>query len=112
MRGRIADVIAVSVDIVRYIDDSCPGFVECWLVDVSGREWLFHDKVPVVTLADIDAHSNYPQPGVIACEVIARRCQSDGREIVRINTEIPWSVEATTGETCFEVYVEQLTDIP
>ena len=40
---------------MRYVSDHNPGFVECRLTDAWGREWLFVDKVPVVTLADLDA---------------------------------------------------------
>jgi hypothetical protein len=107
----IVGMIAVSVEIARYIDDSFPGFVECRLVDALGREWLFHEKVPVVTRANLDASSSYPQPGVIACKVVEGRQQSDGRGVVNIDTEIPWHVESTTGETRFEVYATQLTNI-
>src|SRR4051794_4144908 len=95
-------VVGVQVEIVRYTDDSYPGWVECQLIDVNGRLWSFIEKLPVVTLAWLDAKSSYPQPGIIACEVVETR-QDDGREIVTINTERPWSVEATSGETRFEV---------
>jgi hypothetical protein len=103
--------IAVAVDIIRYVDDSFPGFVECRLVDASGRAWLFHDKVPVVALADLDANSSYPQPGIIACRVLSRRLHPDGREIVSIDTASPWCVESTTGDTVFEVFATQLMNI-
>src|SRR5690348_15043830 len=100
--------VFVMVDIVRYLDDSYPGFVECRLIDAFGREWFFHDKVPVVTCADIDASSPLPQPGVIACEIIETRVQPDGRTIISIDTKSPWYVDATTGDTLFDVYAEQL----
>ena len=64
---------AVGIELRRYVDDSQPGFVECWLTDANGREWSFVEKVPVVSTEDLDVGSNYPRPGIIACEVIERR---------------------------------------
>jgi hypothetical protein len=103
-------VIAVKVSIIRYVDDSQPGIVECKLVDARGREWTVIEKVPVVSLVDLDASSNYPQPGVIGCLVVERRQQADGREVVTISTEKPWDIESTTGETRFDVVPEQLIE--
>ncbi len=102
-------MVGVQVEIVRYTDDSFPGWVECHLTDAYGRRWTFVEKVPIVTGAAIGAASPYPQPVVIACEVVARR-QDCAREVVAVDTERPWHVEATTGETRFEVGPEQLIE--
>ena len=103
-------MVGVRVDIMRYTDDSQPGWVECYLTDAHGHRWSFVEKVPIVTAAYLDAASNYPQPGVIACEVVERR--RDGRrEIMTIDTERPWHVESTTGETRFEVCSEQVIEL-
>ncbi|MEI8383829.1 MAG: hypothetical protein WCJ09_27185 [Planctomycetota bacterium] len=99
---------AVGIEIRRFVDDSQPGYVECWLTDANGREWSFVEKVPVVTAEDLDAESDYPRPGIIACEVIGREIGTDEREVVVIDTDLPWGVEATTGETRFVVLPEQL----
>lgn len=104
-------MLAVRVDIVRCLDDSLPGFVEFRLVDAAGRELLFHDKTPVVTLAELDAHTVYPQPGSIACNIVSGGSLADGRAIVRIDTAAPWHVETVDGETCFDVFPEQLIDL-
>jgi hypothetical protein len=104
-------VVGVRVAIVRYTDGSFPGWVECHLTDVHGRRWPFVEKVPIVTADYLDASSLYPQPGVIACEVVGRR-QDGAREVVTIDTERPWHVEATSGETRFEVGPEQVIDLP
>lgn len=50
---------AIEIEIRRFVDDSYPGFVECWLTDANGREWSFIEKVPVVTTEDLDAESDY-----------------------------------------------------
>jgi hypothetical protein len=98
-------MLGVKVDIVRYADDSQPGWVECHLTDAIGRRWSFVEKVPVVTAADLDASSVYPQPGVIACEVVGR-----AGGVVRIDTTRPWSVESVEGETRFEVPLGSLVE--
>jgi hypothetical protein len=102
-------MIGVVVEIRRYVDDSQPGWVECGITDADGQEWAFVEKVPIVTAEDLDTHSHYPRPGVIACQVVDRRWEL-GREAVVIDTELPWHVEATTGQTRFVVRPEQLLE--
>jgi hypothetical protein len=58
----------------------------------------------------LNADSNYPQPGVIACEITKSWQGADGREIVSIDTASPWAVEAVTGETDFDVLREQIIE--
>ncbi len=90
-------MLGVQITIFRYADDSQPGWVECILTDVRGQEWRFIEKVPVVTRADLDASSTYPQSGVIACQIIDRRLAPDGREVVTIDTSLPWDIPSTSG---------------
>ncbi|MBN1429369.1 MAG: hypothetical protein JXB07_13430 [Anaerolineae bacterium] len=99
---------AVIVSITRYIDDSFPGWVECKLIDAHNREIAFVEKAPVVSSADLGTASLYPQEGMIACRVIERWRDQGG---VAIDTDVPWSIESTGGESCFEVLAEQLTEI-
>lgn len=99
-------MLGVSVEIRRYVDDSQPGWVECRLTDADGCEWVFVEKVPIVTVEPLDAQSDYPRRGVIACRVVERPV--DGRVV--IDTEQPWGVEATSGETRFAVRPEQLEE--
>lgn len=102
-------MFGVIVEILRYVDDWQPGWVECRLIDVRGQEWSFVEKVPVVTTDLLDASSDYPTRGVVACQVVNRR-KEDSREVVTIDTEFPWGVESTTGDTRFHVMPEQLVD--
>jgi len=95
--------IGIRVEIVEYIDDEQPGWVECRFVDVTGREHSFREKGPVVAATSISAGASFPQPGIIVGQIVARRVLPDGREVTTINTEIPWGIESTTGETRFEV---------
>ena len=103
-------MVGVCVDIVRYVDDSQPGWVEARLRDVSGRDWVFVEKVPVLTETSLSAGSDYPQPGVIACEVVGSWLDESGREVHAIDTARPWGVEAQ-GVSRFEVWAEQLVPL-
>jgi hypothetical protein len=102
---------AVRVEIVRFLDPAQPGSVECRLWDAAGREWTFIEKVPVVSDEPLDANSEYPRAGVVACDVLEARRDDLGREVRTIDTSHPWGVEAEGGATRFEVTAEQLTEI-
>ena len=102
-------MVAVTVEITKFVDESQPGWVECKLVDAYGREHLFIEKVPVVCLEDLDASSIYPQPGVIACELI-ERISVGAAEIVKINSERPYAIESVDGNVLFDVQPDQLVD--
>ena len=98
----------VSVQIVRFTDPAFPGWVECVLRDASDREWTLADKVPIFTAAPLDAHSAYPQPGVVACEIVGRWTDESGRTRCLIDTERPWGVSTRNGETRFEVFIDRI----
>ena len=103
---------AIKVQIERCIDDSAyPAVVECILVDAPGVVHRFVEKAPIVTEADLDAGSPYPQPGVIACAVLGVRQAASGRSVLEVDTEQPWHVESTEGLTRFEVDAEQIVDL-
>jgi hypothetical protein len=99
---------AVTVPILRFVDEHQPGFVECVLTDASGNQHLIVEKVPVVSREDLWSNSIYPRLGRIACEVEAEWKDADGRSFVRINTERPWSVESSEGATVFVVLASQV----
>ncbi len=104
-------MLGVIVTISRYVSDSQPGWVECKLVDAHGSESTIIEKVPVVTLADLDANSNYPQTGYIACQIVERQVGTNGVEVVTISTRSPWFVEDTSGKMQFDVFSTQLTTL-
>lgn len=99
-------MIAVRVQVLRFVDNDFPGFVECELVDAHGRQWRFVEKGPVVTSDYLTARHTYPLPGVIACEVLDR---TNG--IARIDTSRPWAIESTEGRTQFDVLEELLVEL-
>lgn len=101
-------LLGIHVEITRFLDESWPGYVECRLVDCAGEEWFFYEKVPVVAADGIHPNSKFPLPGFIACRVVEKSLQADGRDVVRIDTEIPWHIESTDGKTHFDVFADQL----
>ena len=100
----------MEVVITKFVDPHQPGFVECALTDAWGREWLFVEKVPVVTTAPLDEWSAYPQPGTIACEIVRRWRDAGGRELVTVDTERPSGVQSATGQTRFDLPAGQVRD--
>jgi hypothetical protein len=62
------------------------------------------------TSADLDRHSTYPQPGWLACEIVGRRHDAEGRDVIIVDTVQPWGIESTNGMTQFEVLNEQLVE--
>ena len=99
----------IEVEITRFVLDHNPGIVECKLVDASGREHFFNEKIPVVTLERLDADSQYPRQGVIACRIVEKKLV-DNREVFRVNTEKPWGIESIAGEVEFDIFPEQLLE--
>ena len=98
----------LAVQIVRFVDDSFPGWVECKFTDSEGRLHTFVDKWPIVTTEVLDENSAYPRSGYIHCEVLSRLLDTRGRELVRITTA--FSTESTEGLSEFVVLSSQLSD--
>jgi hypothetical protein len=96
------------IEILRYVDDHFPGWVECKLVDALSQEHLFVEKAPMVTSAYLGPESSYPQSGVIACEQEAQWVDESARKLVLVSTERPWGVESTTHLSNFVVLQAQL----
>ena len=98
-------MLGVRVQIVRWVDDYQVGVVECQLTDAGKRVWSFIEKLPMVTEKTLDEFSVYPQPGIIACELIEQMGDS-----IRIDTRRPWSVESIEGQTLFDVLANHLIE--
>ena len=60
----------IRVEIVRFVDEHQPGFVECVFTDADGSVHTLVDKVPVFTLENLWSDSTYPRPGIARCEVL------------------------------------------
>jgi hypothetical protein len=90
----------LQVEIVRFVEECQPNIVEARFSDSEGRIHTFVDKSAIFTTDwSLDASSKYPQPGVIRCDILSRYHSSDGREMVRVRTE----VESTEGISEFIV---------
>lgn len=101
----------IPVQIVKFIDASFPGFVECEFVDAKGRKHLLVDKVPIVTTKLLDASSAYPTGGIVRCEVLDR-LDDGNRQLVRITTARPDGVESTEGLSEFVVVASDIRPDP
>ncbi len=103
-------MLGIKVTIERFTEDAQPGWVECRLIDAAGTPHLFEEKVPVVTSDHLDANSGYPQAGIIGCTVVRARLADDGRELVTVDTEVPWGIESTAGKARFDIFREQMVE--
>jgi hypothetical protein len=99
---------ALVVEISRFVDAAFPGFVECVLIDANGQSHRFIEKVPYISKQSLSVTSVYPCPGLIDCEIEAMSKTKAGCLIVHVNTEKPWGVVSTTGQTQFLVEASQL----
>jgi hypothetical protein len=102
---------AIKILITSFIDDHQPGFVECKFYDAYGEKHIVQDKVPIVTEKDLDANSEYPQDGLIACEIVKEWEDLKGQKIFKVNTSKPWGVDTIDGLYEFDVFEEQLADL-
>ena len=100
---------SVAIQISRFVDEHQPGFVECTLIDAPGATHQFVEKAPVVSMLELHANSTYPCGGALECEVESEWVDESGCRLVRINTERPWNIESSTGETRFVILSSQLT---
>ena len=102
----------LQLQIVRFVDDGFPGWVECELIDAYGNHHMFRDKYPIFTTELPDADSHYPVNGFVRCEILDRYRDENGQELVRINTRSPWSVESQDGTSEFVVRANSVTSTP
>lgn len=105
-------MLCVKVTITRFTDMAFPGWVACSLIDASAHEHVFDEKIPMVTTAVFELPGAFPQAGFIACVVVGQNVRDDGRMLVLIDTNTPFGIASTTGQTRFEVLSEQLCELP
>lgn len=90
---------SVKLEILRIVNESFPGFVECKLVDCGGKSHFFIDKLPVVA----DCSDVPPCDGAARCSVLKAK-----KNTFVIDTSIPDDIESTNGEYIFEVNKDQV----
>jgi hypothetical protein len=99
----------VPIQIVRMVHENNPDFVAAELRDAFGNVHTFVDKVPIFCEEYcLPRDASYPVPGVLGCEVVERWVADDGKDLARIDTEIPWHIESTLGEHYFVVLAEKV----
>jgi hypothetical protein len=90
-----------KVQISRFVDEHQRGFDDCVLLDAQDQTHLFVGKSPIVSAERLWSDSRYSRPGEIACDIETEQTDESGRSLVRVNSNLPWRVESTTGETRF-----------
>jgi hypothetical protein len=105
----IPELVDLMVQIVRFVDDDQPGFVECEFTDADGRPHRVIDKAPIFTTATVAADSIYPQPGAVRCRLLGVSQDRDGRRLFTISTADPFSIETAEGLTEFDVLTSQVS---
>jgi hypothetical protein len=98
----------LRVQIMRYVDDSQPGWVACEFEDAEGHRHTLIDKGPIFTSESLRSNSSYPKPGGMPCEVLATWWDSNGRELARISTEYPLYNRSAEGQSEFVVLSSEL----
>ena len=100
-------MLGVKIKIIKYVDDSQPGWVRCVLTDAFGKEWFFTEKVPIVTLVYLDEKSSYPQEGIINCMIVS---ENNKDNCIDIDTSKPYGVCSEENNTNFTIFKTQLVD--
>ena len=98
----------IQVTINKFISNDQPGLVECSFTDAWGKLHLIQDKLPVFTELDIDANSQYPQKGVVGCEIIKKLEDQNGKSVYTVDTSKPWDVSSIEGLTTFDLFETQI----
>lgn len=94
--------------IVRFVDETQPGIIECEFIDANQRVHRLVDKVPIFSERDLWKESQYPQPGSVQCQILEEFSDASGRGLVRIIFGRP--DESLDGETEFIVERSQILD--
>jgi len=100
--------VQLKLQILRYVDDRFPGWVECEFIDAERHRHSLVEKVPLVSDELLEPEDTYPKSGTIRCEILEQWDDPNGRELVRVTIERPDSVETTEGVSEFVVLSSQV----
>ena len=92
------DIKELKIIILAYIDNSNPGWIRCCFTDIHRSLHYFIEKVPVITLLELDENSTYPQDVTILCKVI----DINGKKAT-VDISKPWGIEDENGEAVFAI---------
>jgi hypothetical protein len=105
----ISEVVNLAVVIVRFVDDCQPGIVAGEFVDAYGHQHIIIEKAPILSVEILDANNNYPRPGYAHCVVLDCWRDASERDLVRISTADPDSIETSGGLSEFVVLKTQIS---
>lgn len=89
----------------RLIDDSSyPEIVLCEFADFKGIKHEFIEKWPVISSEKFD--NIFPKCCSIGCVIIEERTKT-----YTVNTDQPWGIESTEGNTIFEIDTNMLIEM-
>ena len=95
-----------KIEIIRFVDDAQPGWVEAVLVDAWKQKWSFVQKTPSFTDGYLDAESEYPIEAVLQCKIVGGYLDRDERLVAIIRA----ADECTDRTYLFEVEPQILTN--
>lgn len=101
---------AIKIEIIEFISNDQPGFVECKFFDAWDKEHRVQEKISVVTEKDLNKSSVYPQDGIIACEVTEIWIDINNRKLFTVTTEKPWGIDSIDGLNKFDLLEWQLIE--
>jgi hypothetical protein len=94
---------------VRLIMDHQLPIVACEFVDAASLTHTVIDKVWSFSEQTLNAHSQYPQPGVIRCRVLTEWRDTRDQQPVSIDIANPDQIESTEGLPQFVVARDQVS---
>jgi hypothetical protein len=106
----IPQMQCLCIEIVAFVDESFPGFVQCAFVDSEGNRHTFIEKVPVVTLENLWKDSTYPQTGTVRCGSVERLQDESGRRLARVTIDVCDSLDSYRYDASYLVLESQLAD--
>jgi hypothetical protein len=93
----------IAIQLLRFVDDHQPGFVEFELCDAYGHQHLFVEKIPVVTLLNVNSTSSFPISEKLDCTIALKRTSIDSTIQFEVDTTAPWGVVSNTNQSKFWV---------
>ena len=102
----------LSLKIVRFVEEHQPNIVACEFIDANDCLHTIIDKAAMFTGNDLERSSQYPQAGMVRCEVLDTSRDHSGRTLVWITLDRPDRIETTDGRSEFLVLDSQISDDP